>query len=341
LILDFSSCSFLNCKANISKTSPNVPDSSPTFIILTKSGASWNKVAQNLDSSRSVWVDPKSQYVLLVDSGGLHVSSNNGTSFTTSIPSGTLWGVSGVPGKGMAVVAASSSEIYYNTNFTGSGSWIFKELGNSTASLRAVFVQDANTGNNNDNVIIVASFSDGKNLFYKVGDPDAYTYISTGYSSNDHIAGFDDFSGAIDAIFITTPRSFALPTGSKLIMSACTKRITLKVPIRSVSTTLRNSSRGIGPSRPTTLPPPKIPAKFTQTLGTPNSWLIAARAFLTLASSVTSQVKLYKLESWHRLISNTATLAPKTDKCCAVERPKPDAPPVIIVTVSFTCILVT
>ena len=117
-------------------------------------------------------------------------------------------------------------------------------------------------------------------------------------------------------------------------MAAAQTRITLNVPTRLTSTTLRNPSSDAGPLRPTMRCPAAMPAQFTQMRAGPCSAPARATASSTPAASETSQasprppVSLPTAPAAASSVSNTATFAPAAASRRAVSAPSPDPPPV-------------
>ena len=144
-------------------------------------------------------------------------------------------------------------------------------------------------------------------------------------------------NAATDAVLTMTPRSS--PIGSVLAMRSAPSRITLNVPIRLISTTLRNASSGNGPSLPRVLIALPVPAQLTTMRSGPSA-SAASSAAVTAASSVTSVcAKVARSPSSSTaslpLMSSTTTCAPASSSRFVVARPRPEAPPVTTATASL------
>src|SRR5258705_1010573 len=138
-----------------------------------------------------------------------------------------------------------------------------------------------------------------------------------------------------------TPRSS--PTGSVLAMRSAPRRIMLNVPIRLISTILRNRSSGNGPSRPSVLIALPVPAQLTTTRTGPSDSAVSSAA-LTAASSVTSASadvapSPSSSTASFPLKSSTTTCAPLPISALAVASPSPDAPPVTTAATSLTSMM--
>src|SRR5690606_35458929 len=153
---------------------------------------------------------------------------------------------------------------------------------------------------------------------------------------------------ATDAVLMQTPRSPSA-LGSFFAMAAAPRRIMLKLPIRLTVTIFVKWGSGIGPSLPTVLAAPPMPAQLT----TPTSLPMPSAASIAAwpsASDVTSHLMNFALApslaacslpslSW---TSAMTTLPPALTMSSVVAPPRPDAPPVTTTTLplnSMACLL--
>src|SRR5690606_35210524 len=125
---------------------------------------------------------------------------------------------------------------------------------------------------------------------------------------------------------------------------AAPSRIMLKLPIRLTVTIFAKCASGIGPSLPTVLAAPPMPAQLT----TPTSLPIPRAASIAAwpsASDVTSHLTNFALApslaacslpsfSWTSAIT---TLPPALTMSSVVAPPRPDAPPVTTTTFPSNC----
>ncbi len=140
---------------------------------------------------------------------------------------------------------------------------------------------------------------------------------------------------ATEATLMITPRS-ASPSSSRWHMAAAHRRSTLNVPIRFTSTIRRNISSGMGPSRPTVLAAPPIPAQLILICSPPNFCIAESMARCTLCSSVmspacqaTSPATLAAASSSRSSSrSNISTFAPLATSARVAASPRPEAAPV-------------
>src|ERR1700730_2038749 len=140
-----------------------------------------------------------------------------------------------------------------------------------------------------------------------------------------------------------TPRS--PPTRSVLAIRSAPSRNTLKVPIRLMSTTLRNASSGKTPSLLSTRMALPVPAQLTTMRSVPIDSAVSS-ALAAAASSVTSACanrarSPSSATASSPLRSSTTTCAPASSSRLVVARPRPDAPPVTTATTSEASLIST
>ena len=142
-----------------------------------------------------------------------------------------------------------------------------------------------------------------------------------------------------------TPRSPLSTSGSFLIIANAAKRTMLNVPVKLMPMTLFQVSSGNGLPFETVFAASTTPAQLTAMCSAPNFSSAASMLLFTSCSSATSTTRVITLLptsfasclSLSALTSTPIIFAPAAASALHDAYPSPEAAPVTIATLSFTC----